>query len=214
MYQGGAAMSYGVRVRNTPGFYIQTFGLASRFPTNSGLFGGYAANVRPGIRVIGGNGERVSDEGHPVALRNEFDVLSMARDENMDVELTPASTLGAVFPEGDFVGVVGPGGAGYGDVLERDPEAVAADVSRGIIKRWTAENVYCVVLDDEQRVNHEATLERRTTERKQRLAEAKPYKTFVKEWLNLHPPADALTLYGEWPGTAAAEANPGHQTGA
>jgi len=212
MYQGGSGMSYGIRVRNTPGFYIQTFGLASRFPTNSGLFGGYAANVRPAIRVTGGNGEHVAEEGHTMAPRNEFDVLSMAKAENMNVELTPASTLGAVFHEGDFVGVVAPGGAGYGDVLERDPEAVAADVSRGIITQWTAENVYCVVLDDEQRVNHEATLEQRTAERKQRLAQAKPYKAFVREWSKLHPPADALTLYGEWPGTTAAEESPGEQT--
>lgn len=206
MYQGGSGMSYGIRVRNTPGFYIQTFGLASRFPTNSGLFGGYAANVRPGIRVTGGNGEHVSEEGQSIAPRNEFDLLSMARAENMDVELTPASTLGAVFHEGDFVGVVGPGGAGYGDVLERDPDAVAVDVSRGLITGWTAENVYCVVLDGEQRVNHEATLEKRTAEREQRLAQAKPYKEFAREWQELHPPADALTLYGAWPGTIAAEA--------
>jgi len=212
MYQGGSGMSYGIRVRNTPGFYIQTFGLASRFPTNSGLFGGYAANVRPGIRVTGGNGEHVSEEGQALSPRNEFDVLSMARTEKLDIELTPASTLGAVFHEGDFVGVVGPGGAGYGDVLEREPEAVAADVSRGLITRWTAENVYCVVLDDEQRVNHEATLDKRTAERKQRLAQAKPYEEFVKEWSELRPPADALTLYGAWPGNTAAEEKPGEQT--
>ncbi|MEE8339090.1 MAG: hydantoinase B/oxoprolinase family protein, partial [Xanthomonadales bacterium] len=198
-HQGGAGMSYGVRVHNTPGFYIQTFGLASRFPTNSGLFGGYAANVRPAIRIAGGNGEQAEKTGHPVALRNEFDLLRMAQSGDMDLQLTPAQQPGTVFQNGDFIGITGPGGAGYGDVLERDPDAVAADVSRGIISRWTAENVYCVVFDDDQRVDHQATLERKVEERKQRLAEAKPYQAFIEEWSKLHPPEDALILYGEWP---------------
>jgi acetophenone carboxylase len=123
------------------------------------------------------------------------------------LQLTPAQQIGAVFQEGDFIGVTGPGGAGYGDVLEREPEAVAADVSNGIISQWTAENVYCVVFDDDQRVDAEATLERKAEERKQRLAEAKPYQDFIQEWSKLSPPEDALTLYGEWPGPDVAGAS-------
>lgn len=199
-YQGGAGMSYGVRVRNTPGFYIQTFGLASRMPTNSGLFGGYAANVRPGIRITGGGKTRTANGGNSMAPRNEFELLQMARAADLDLQLTPAQQLGAVFKEGDFIGVTGPGGAGYGDVLERDPQSVAIDVARGIISQWTAEKVYCVVFDEDLRIDSEATLERRLQERKQRLAEAKPYTAFLEEWSRLRPPEDALALYGEWPG--------------
>ena len=204
-YQGGAGMSYGVRVHNTPGFYIQTFGLASRIPTNSGLFGGYAANVRPAIRVVGGRETKNAKNGNPVAPRNEFDLLRMAKAAGMDLQLTPAQQLGAVFQEGDFIGVTGPGGAGYGDVLERDPQSVAADLARGIISQWTAEEVYCVVFDDDQHIDPKATLERRSQEMKQRLAEAKPYQAFIEEWLELRPPEDALTLYGEWPGTTMTD---------
>jgi N-methylhydantoinase B/oxoprolinase/acetone carboxylase alpha subunit len=200
-YQGGAGMSYGIRVHNTPGFYIQTFGLASRFPTNSGLFGGYAANVRPAIRIVGSKGKQATIDGNPIAPRNEFDLLSMAQAAGMEVQLIPAQQVGAVFRDGDFVGVTGPGGAGYGDVLERDPEAVAADVARGIISRWTAEHVYCIVFADDQRIDQQATLERKIEERKRRLAEAKPYPAFIAQWSKLRPPADALVLYGEWPGT-------------
>lgn len=207
-YQGGAAISYGVRVHNTPGFYIQTFGLASRFPTNSGLFGGYAANVRPRIQVLGGYGEKAAKAGHPVAPRNDLDLIQNVQTEDMDLQLTPAQAIGAIFKDGDFIGIVGPGGAGYGDVLERDPEAVVVDVAKGIITRWTAEKVYCVIFDDDQRIDHQATLERRTAERKQRLAEAKPYAAFVKEWSKGKPPEDALELYGAWPGGAVPEAAP------
>jgi N-methylhydantoinase B/oxoprolinase/acetone carboxylase alpha subunit len=201
MYQGGAGMSYGIRVHNTPEFYVQTFGLASRIPTNSGLFGGYAANVRPAIRIIGGDGEESVKNGAPFSPRNEFDLIDMAKDAGLDLQLTPAQQIGAIFKEGDFIGVSGPGGAGYGDVLERDPESVAADVARGVISVWTAEKVYCVVFDDEQRIDSEATLERRDEERRQRLKQAVPYREFVDEWSKLKPPDDALELYGEWPGT-------------
>ena len=199
-YQGGAGMSYGIRIHNTPSFYVQTFGLASRFPTNSGLFGGYAANVRPGIRIVGANGGQEARKESPFSPRNEFDLIKMARAEGMDLQLTPAQQIGSVFQDGDFIGVTGPGGAGYGDVLEREPGAVAADVARGVISRWTAENVYCVIFDDEQRIDQEATSERRDEERRQRLAQAKPYREFVEEWSKLRPPEDALNLYGEWPG--------------
>jgi acetophenone carboxylase len=82
---------------------------------------------------------------------------------------------------------------------------VAADVARGVISRWTAENVYCVVFDDDQRIDQQATLERREEERRQRLAQAKPYQEFVEEWSKLKPPEDALTLYGEWPGLSPGE---------
>jgi len=207
-YQGGAGMSYGVRLRNTPGFYMQTFGLASRFPTNSGLFGGYAANVRPGIRIQAGKGKHPAKEGLSFSPRNEFDLLSMAKEAGVEVQLTPAQQLGTVFHDGDFVGVTGPGGAGYGDVLEREPEAVAADVAKGVISRWTAENVYCVVFADEQQLDLQATLARRTEERKRRLAEAKPYAAFMAQWSKLRPPDEALVLYGDFPGSDISAAPP------
>jgi acetophenone carboxylase len=126
--------------------------------------------------------------------------------------LIPAAQVGTVFQAGDFIGVSGPGGAGYGDVLERDPDSVAADVAHGIISRWTAENVYCVVFDEENCVDQEATAVKREEERRQRLDQAVPYDEFIQEWAKLRPPEDALELYGEWPGPEAEGATAGEQT--
>ena len=137
-YRGGSGLTYGVRIHNTPGFYMQTFGLASRFPTNAGLFGGYAANVRPGIRGVGGQRTGAGQLPASPAPRNEFELLRLADSLGKDLQLTPVQGLGAIFKEGEFVGTVGLGAAGYGDVLEREPEAVAEDVAKGIISRWTA----------------------------------------------------------------------------
>jgi len=85
---------------------------------------------------------------------------------------------------------------------------VAADVCKGIISRWTAENVYCVVFADGPAVDQPATLARREAERKRRLEQAKPYGEFIREWSRLHPPAEALALYGEWRAMAEAGSLP------
>jgi N-methylhydantoinase B len=50
-----------------------------------------------------------------------------------------------------------PGGAGYGDPLERPPARVAADVADGIIAREAAERDYGVVLAEGGAVDEAAT---------------------------------------------------------
>ena len=47
---------------------------------------------------------------------------------------------------GDVFACVGPSGGGYGDPLERDPEAVRQDVIDGIVSPETAERDYGVVV--------------------------------------------------------------------
>jgi N-methylhydantoinase B len=49
------------------------------------------------------------------------------------------------------------GGGGYGDPCDRDPEAVRADVRDGYVSREAARDAYGVVLDDDGRIDREAT---------------------------------------------------------
>ncbi len=58
---------------------------------------------------------------------------------------------------GDIVEILMPGGGGYGDPLERDPEAVARDVVAGFVSREAARTEYKVVVDGGA-VDHAATL--------------------------------------------------------
>jgi N-methylhydantoinase B len=58
-----------------------------------------------------------------------------------------------------------PGGAGYGDPLERPPARVAADVADGIIAREAAERDYGVVLANEGCADEAATAKLRTERR-------------------------------------------------
>lgn len=64
---------------------------------------------------------------------------------------------------GDRVAVATPGGGGYGDPLERDPEKVLADVRLGYYSREDAEQLFGVVLmPDGWDVDREATVTRRS----------------------------------------------------
>jgi N-methylhydantoinase B/oxoprolinase/acetone carboxylase alpha subunit len=49
-------------------------------------------------------------------------------------------------PGGDFIRLELPGGGGFGDLAERDPEQVALDVADGLITRASAERDYRVKL--------------------------------------------------------------------
>lgn len=64
------------------------------------------------------------------------------------------------------------GAGGYGDPLERDPERVRQDVLAGVCSREWAGRVYCVVLDDKNNVDIEATSALRDDHRAQRRANA------------------------------------------
>lgn len=198
-YRGGSSITYGIRLHNTPAFYVQTFGLASRFPANPGLYGGYAANVRPGIRISGADWNRTDKDPAVISACNELDLFELAKQAGANLQLTPVQIPGSLFKAGDFIGVVGSGASGYGDVLERDAEAVARDVRAGIVTRWTAEHVYCVALRNDLSPDVEGTKSMREAERKKRLVEAKPYSEFVKAFSQRKPPADAMKLYGHWP---------------
>ncbi len=202
-YRGGSGLTYGIRMHRTPGFYVQTFGLASRFPANPGLFGGYAANVRPGIRIVGADWRKLDADPDVPAPRNEFELLEVCKKLGIEVQLTPVQIPGSLFQAGDFVGVVGSGAAGYGDVLDRSPEAVVRDVASGVVTPWMAKHVYCVALREDGSVDAKATEELRQRERKQRLAEAKPYAQFIEEFSRYKPPEEALRLYGSWPDPGA-----------
>lgn len=55
-----------------------------------------------------------------------------------------------------------PGGGGWGDPLERDPESVRHDVIEELISRQTASDAYGVILEDDLRVDRSATQCRRS----------------------------------------------------
>jgi acetophenone carboxylase len=92
------------------------------------------------------------------------------------------------------------GGQGYGDVLEREAQAVVDDVRDEIISDWTARNVYHVAYDAETwTADVEKTSALRKSEHERRLSQGKSYDEFENEWLKERPPEDQLVYYGSWP---------------
>jgi hypothetical protein len=100
--------------------------------------------------------------------------------------------------EGEVYMISQGSGGGYGDVLERDPDAVMADVQAGYLSGETAREIYLVVYDpDTLAVDLAATSAARSAEREARLARGRPYREFVSEWVTAEPPAH-LPYYGSW----------------
>jgi N-methylhydantoinase B len=64
-------------------------------------------------------------------------------------------------PPGERLIVEMPGGGGYGDPREREPERVAADVRRGLVSQEAAARDYGVIVDASGAVDAEATRRRR-----------------------------------------------------
>ena len=79
----------------------------------------------------------------------------------------PGKVSGFPVRAGDLVLLQSSGGGGYGDPLERDPEAVARDVHDGVVSAEKAEAVYGVI-GAGGRVDTEATRRRRDALRSER----------------------------------------------
>jgi len=100
--------------------------------------------------------------------------------------------------------MVGAGGGGWGDALERDPQQVVEDLRAGVISEYSASEIYKVAFDAESLVvDAEATEAQRAEARIESKAAGKPYGEFMKEWEQKRPPEDALKYFGEFPGVVA-----------
>jgi N-methylhydantoinase B len=84
------------------------------------------------------------------------------RNPDTDPEFLPSKFSIRLAP-GEVVRVEMAGGGGYGEPLERDPLAVAADLTEEKITVARAREAYGVVLDDEGSVDVAATQHERST---------------------------------------------------
>jgi acetone carboxylase alpha subunit len=152
-----------------------------------GLMGGYpaASGYRfeahdTGLKEIIAKGGDIphggdTDPGHPT-----WDGMLKGARIKRDKQ---AITTEAMFEDYDLYLNYMRGGPGFGDPLDRDPQAVAEDVNGGYLVERFALSVYGVVLakgaDGLFGADEEATGKRRAEIRKDRLAKAVP----TKEWM-------------------------------
>lgn len=62
--------------------------------------------------------------------------------------VSPTKFTNVRLHRGDRVRLTAPSGAGYGPAIEREPEAVAADVREGYVTSAQARSIYRVAVDD------------------------------------------------------------------
>jgi N-methylhydantoinase B/oxoprolinase/acetone carboxylase alpha subunit len=193
---GGAAIAY--VIHHVPHTIWTATCKESKFPTHSGLFGGYSETVVPAIRVVD------TDVFEKLADGSEIPAN--------DIELLERNTLGGtvirehqtrparIVHRGELICSSTQGGGGYGDVLEREPERVMEDLRKGHITDWVARNVYHVAYEPELFTADEAETARlRDEERAARLQRGRNWDDFHAEWNRLAPVESALTYYGTWP---------------
>jgi acetone carboxylase, alpha subunit len=197
--RGGAGPEWAHMCYGSDFFMLLMVSSSARFPINSGLFGGYASPCLP-LTIV-------RPEGGIAAVRELLaaGATTLPRDAAALVAEQPISGSYEVrepmkyaepVPQGEiWIGRLG-GGGGYGDPLERDPEAVAADRRQGLISDSVVRDVYAVVLDDEV-VDPAATEDARRQARQARLQRGRPYHEFVATWRRDTPP-EGIEFHGSW----------------
>jgi N-methylhydantoinase B/oxoprolinase/acetone carboxylase alpha subunit len=199
-FRGGAGVGLGMMMHHVPWVGMGSFGFGAKYPATRGLFGGYAVPPVFIQRVSKSNVKNLLGESE-TALSVKLDQLyEGGNPEQGDRELHHITLSVRPFMNGDTFYVPMGGGAGYGDVLERDPELVMQDLRNDMTTHWAAKNLYRVAYDEQTlRLDPKKTKALREQARTERLRRGKPYDDFEAEWLKLRPPDKALEYYGTYP---------------
>ena len=199
-YRGGAGLEYAYMAHKSMMMVLGCLGGCGKFSSGPGIFGGYGAPPLTGIKVEGSNLSEMMESGDPDIPTSIEELLEKKEILGGKYDIgSPMLDLSG-FNEGDLFATMQGGGGGYGDVLERDPEAVIMDVGSGLVSHWAARNVYRVAFDPETLVvDGEETKRLKELERKDRIKRGVPFDLFNEEWLEKSPPAGSLELYGGWP---------------
>jgi acetophenone carboxylase len=199
-YRGGAGVGFGLKMHHVPGVALGCFGFGSRFPATLGIFGGYAVPPVFLSTVRQSNMGMLMGAADTSLPRNLDQVYRDANPEQGHREFHHITAPIQLFMYGETFYVPVGGGAGYGDVLERDPQAALNDLAGGLVSSWVVENVYKVAYDpDTLRLDQAGTKALRREAVAERLAKAKPFKEFVEGWSQLKPSDDVLEYYVTFP---------------
>jgi N-methylhydantoinase B/oxoprolinase/acetone carboxylase alpha subunit len=196
-FRGGSGYQVIGTVRRSDMFGFMTTCTGSKFPTVYGLFGGYGAPSYPLCKVKGVNAfERL--KGMPEA---KWTIATIMNEQPFEGAKYSSHHMGMQFEiakQGELYMICQGTGGGYGDPLERDPEAVVRDVREKLISDHTARDIYFVAYDERTlSVDAEGTERLREAEREARKQRGRPFDQFVKEWVTDEPPA-GVPYYGPW----------------
>ena len=164
-FRGGMGGEAIYMVHGTDQLQFGTMGIGKKTPGGHSIFGGYPPDLQQNKYVLNSNIAELFKRSKCPTSFEELDVL----EGNI---IFPSANFYAVpVKEFDIILFRWGAGGGYGDPLERDPEAVLRDVKMRAIFPETAEDMYGVILkQDGMAIDPEATRKRRELYRGQRLA--------------------------------------------
>lgn len=199
-YRGGAGAGIGLMVHHVPWLAMGSMGAGAHFPSTLGLFGGNAVPPTFVQTVDGSNMKALMRANDSPIARSLAEVYSAMNPEQGERKFNDIDMVVRPRLNGDTSYISVSGGGGYGDPIEREPEAVLRDLKYGRTTAWAAQNIYHVVYDaDSLRLDEAATMAKRQDVRQRRIARGRPYDEFMAEWRKLTPPKDILKYYGSYP---------------
>ncbi|HJV28751.1 MAG TPA: hydantoinase B/oxoprolinase family protein [Aromatoleum sp.] len=197
-YRGGQGYTMIVATKDSEQWGFMTVCQGAKFPPLQGLFGGYACGAYPLSKV---KGVDVYDVllNEPEKFKHSIAEIMNERPFEGASYTTHHMGMGfEISKRGELFMISQGAGAGYGDLLERDPAGVIRDIEEGLISAEVAERLYKVKFDPVTlAINHDATQAARDAERQARKARGVPYAEFVKGW-NRDVPPPYLQYFGCW----------------
>lgn len=201
-YRGGAGFTGVYILHYSPYGFYRTSDKEAKIQANCALFGGYPPPTHPGIEVTNTNIFDLLQSGDSDLFTDVYELVTQ-RKITGTYTFEHCNKQSRRLNTGDIFVARAPGGGGYGDVLERDPNLVMQDIRDNAISHWVAKNIYWVVFDPEAlEVDWRRTEELRQAEREDRKRRGKPFDAFEKEWLRKKPKKSILKYYGSWPNAA------------
>ncbi len=197
-YRGGMGYQMILAMRDSPAWGFMLTAMGAKFPNVPGLFGGYGCPTYPLAHIKGVDVFEVL-KNNPGSFRYSIEELMNERPFPEAQYDTHPMFLGYTLANRGELYMIAQGtGGGFGDPLERDPADVMRDIDENLVSHDVAWRIYRVVYDKETlRVDSEATQKARADARETRIAESKPYKTFMAEWVKPKPSAN-VPYYGSW----------------
>lgn len=197
-YRGGQGYTMMVATKDSAQWGFMTTAQGAKIPPIQGLFGGYACGSYPLCKIQDVDVYEVLKE-KPEQFKHSIEELMNERPFDNAKYTTHHMGMGfEISKRGELFMISQGAGAGYGDLLERDPAGVIKDIEDGLISQGVAERLYKVKFDPNTlAINHEATEAARDAERKARIARSVPYNEFIKTWNQPKPPSN-VQYFGCW----------------